>query len=793
MQNALPRYLCLFSFLALWLGMGHLYFPLWASLLCLSILLIILIILRQRSFWAYPIVLLCFALLGPITMGLSPTASVQKVWSGLVKSSVNKPQRISGVVSGRLSLKSTKSGWQQFDIDKVVIHRDKESFSIPGKLLIRSSAEKVSLSYGDEVEVNALLTKPTGLRNPNGFDYQKYLERNQIFAIATTKSIKKLGLASGWDGLWLSYKSHFIHVLKTYLPENTYLTAAALFLGERKGLDYEFRQALAQTGTLHLFAISGLHVGIVAGFVLWLMRCLGFKRMWAHTFTGLFVLHYALLSGASSSSMRAAIMTCAILWAMSIRRRPAALNALGVAGIGLLCFNPSEIHNPGFTLSFVATMGLIAIVPLFYSVDDIRNLRSGIWYKKFEAYAMSCVVISICAWFITLPWSAYYFHNFNWVSPILNIFLIPVVTVLVALLLCFICLASFLPLAGNMLSPQITHLVDALIQSVMVVDQWDVLQWATKSFSIWVWLIYGFGIIWLIISPTRGRVMRLVVILLIISNGLLLNSVLAHTKPSQLKVTFFDIGQGDCTLIEFASGGRLLVDTGKAGFGGGLSVIAPYLRAQGLDRIDAIVITHPQFDHAGDISALVEQMNIGAVITNGDDVSTDFFRRAKESVAKKHIPFLTLDSDHTIRGFKDVLIEVLHPSSSSHGVLDLNNRSIVLRVLTPQGSVLLTGDIEKDAMRRINLSGQSIQASLVKVPHHGAAINQDGKEFLNQSKADIWVIPVGEDNRYGHPKKVTWDYLKQTQKPVYRNDYHGAIQFTKRSLNKPWEVVTFAN
>ncbi|MFT5207716.1 MAG: competence protein ComEC, partial [Candidatus Omnitrophota bacterium] len=365
--------------------------------------------------------------------------------------------------------------------------------------------------------------------------------------------------------------------------------------------------------------------------------------------------------------------------------------------------------------------------------------------------------------------------------------------VLVALLLCFVCLASFLPLAGNMLSPHIAWLSDILIQCVTVVEQWDVLQWTPTAFSIWPWLIYGFGIIWLIISPMRGRIIRLIALLLIISNCLLLNSVLAHTKPNEFRITFFDVGQGDCTLIEFASGGRLLVDTGKAGFGSGLSVVAPFLRAQGINRIDAIVITHPQYDHAGDISALVEEMHIGAVITNGDDVKADFFERAKMSMTKKQVPLLTLDSDHTIRGFKDVKIEVLHPSSSSHGVLDLNNRSIVLRIITAYGAVLLTGDIEKEAMRRINLSGQSIQASIVKVPHHGAAINQDGQQFLNRSKADMWVIPVGADNRYGHPKQVTWDYLKQTNKPIYRNDYHGAIQFTKKSLKDPWKVVTFAN
>jgi len=259
-------------------------------------------------------------------------------------------------------------------------------------------------------------------------------------------------------------------------------------------------------------------------------------------------------------------------------------------------------------------------------------------------------------------------------------------------------------------------------------------------------------------------------------NVFLFDRVLHAAQAPPLKVTFFDVGQGDSIFFEFPSGGNLLVDAGRGGQRDiGRTVIRPYLESQGIRKIDAIVITHPQFDHAGGIASLIQKFDVGMILENGQENDKLFFRTLTSEIAKHGVRRMSIARGDELKGFDDTSIDFLHPAGDVYETKDLNNQSVVMRLKSYNRTFLLTGDIEEKGIETLFETSLE-RVDVLKVPHHGSKMDFYAKELLEELRPLIAVIQVGLWNRYGHPHPETLNQISLVAGKLYRTDLDGAVQ-----------------
>jgi competence protein ComEC len=258
---------------------------------------------------------------------------------------------------------------------------------------------------------------------------------------------------------------------------------------------------------------------------------------------------------------------------------------------------------------------------------------------------------------------------------------------------------------------------------------------------------------------------------------------LKDSFQKDLKLTFIDVGHGDSILIEFPKGKKMLVDGGglhEDRFDTGKNVIAPFLWKKKIRRLDTLVLTHPDPDHLKGLNFIASQFSIGQFWDNGFETGSEPSLQLKETLRRKKIKTLSLNEETPPQIINEVEISVLNPPARNTGrrkvpnASDLNNSSLVLRLRFKNVSVLLAGDIEKEAEGRMLRKGYLLSAEMIKVPHHGSS-SSSSLLFLDRVKPAYAILSVGERNiaRLPHP-----DVLKRYERmgtEIFRTDRHGAI------------------
>jgi competence protein ComEC len=622
------------------------------------------------------------------------------------------------------------------------------------------------------VHFDAELVPRTTLRNPSP---HPRLSPTPESCWARWRGPPQLALreSSAWRTLIHGARSRVRDHLRSTLPDDAAAVARALVLGDGAALPYERRQLIASVGLAHLFAVSGLHIALVSGALVALLRWLfaglaiGFdaRRVAAGLGIPLTLLH-ATFAGGSPSASRAAA-TAALTWGLvAAGRRPSAPAISAAAALLLSAPDPSMALRPAFLLSIVATSAILSAPP------QARGVR---W-----RWLSSAATVSARTLVATAPLVWWWFGGVPLVGWLANIVVLPFGSWVVIPLGHLLAMTAWTPSWAKLPAEVFSLAARALLVACETLAPLAVTQRLPP-------LDPAQGLIVLVacglLLALRSWRPRLGIIVAAVAAWLLAeHALVAREQPrGRLRISFVDVGQGDAALIDLPDGALALVDTGQGGRHPASRELRGLLAARRRSRIDVLVITHGHPDHYGGLEELLDEVALGEIWLNGqllveerDGAMERLLATALDrGVRLRFSPELCA----TTHEFGGAEIELLWPCPRYDPLLDLNDNSMTLRLSYGRRSFLLTGDLEAEAERALLAHGLVPSADVLKVAHHGSRTSTT-KRFLRAVGPSLAVISSGAGNRYGHPSPIVLGRLRDAGVEILRTDRGGGVIFS---------------
>lgn len=686
---------------------------------------------------------------------------------------------------------AVRSGGLRFTMRVEAVRRGGGWQDASGRVVLTARRAERDWQRGDRLILRARLRPPRNFGNPGEFDYEHYLARRAIYTTGYADCDRE------WQRLprvhppdWRdTLRRHARATLQEVAPPHVRPIAAALLLGDGASLPPEMRRTYARAGVSHLLAISGLHIGLVAGtgygICRWLLgRCEFALLRWnvpklATAVAMPPVLAYAAVAGASAATLRATVMAVVFLSALLLDRSRHWPTAIAAAAAAVCISAPGALFEASFQLSFAA---VIAIVAGGRRVRDgydrwaerrLLRLTTPRWLAIERALVLS-QSITVLALLATAPLTLLHFQQLSLVGMVSNLVIVPVTGVAaVSIGLTAVLINPLAPGMGGVLFAACSAAIalgDTATTAFANLPGAD-LQLPTPG---WTEIAVYYALLaCTLLQPGRGR--RVLLATACAAASLQTATWWVERHGEELRVTFLSVGQGDCTLVEFPGGATMLVDGGGISptFDVGTRVVAPALSRRMLRRLDVIVLTHPDFDHYGGLPTIVDRFRPTEFWSNGSHGSgrryDDFHRR----IAAADIRQVHAQRGYA-RSFGGVEVRVLHPppgSSRPH-----NDDSIVLRITYAGVSFLLTGDVEHGGERHLARTAGGLRTSVLQVPHHGSRTSSTDT-LLDAAQPDIAVISSGHRNRYNLPHPAVVERYEQRGVDVLRTARDGAIEF----------------
>ncbi|BDE04990.1 DNA internalization-related competence protein ComEC/Rec2 [Vulcanimicrobium alpinum] len=563
--------------------------------------------------------------------------------------------------------------------------------------------------------------------------------------------------------------------LRAQLPEPHATFVAGALWGERGTLPPDLRAAFQATGTVHVLVTAGLHLGVVAGLVLALLRLLRASRIVASLGTIPFVVAYAWLSGAHLPSQRAAVMVSAALLARACGARLVSWNALALAALAVAALWPAAVATVSFALSF----SCVGAIVLFARVIEQMLAKRGLPERLREALALT-IATQIGVW----PLSAAVFGTIAPYAVLANALVVP------GTALAIVCGAATLafapiPFAGTLAASASYWDVSAMLEVVRIVALLPGSQAFVAPPPAVAIVLYDAAAVASALVARRS--LHGAIGLLALASAAVMFTTL-RPPDGRLTITMLDVGQGDGIVVRTPRGRTILIDSGgrleRGVAEGGTSpaeqvgerVVLAYLRRQGIAHIDLLVNTHPHGDHVGGCSPIVEAMPVRMIFDSGQPYGGHAYRDCIASAKKHDVPIVIARRGLRWTSGDGVILDVLAPAEPFLAGTgdDVNENSIVAMLQYAGFRELLMGDAGEAAEARLIGSGDDLHAEVVKVGHHGSAYAST-PDFAAHVRPAIAVISVGRHNTFGHPAAATIDTWRSTGSRILRTDTCGAI------------------
>lgn len=661
-----------------------------------------------------------------------------------------------------------------------------------------------SLREGDGVRLRGTLRPAPGQRNPGGFDYGAYLARR---GICCTAYVDDPGAVTVLDRpkplvtrLIVGARDHVRRQIARYVPSaDGRAVLKALLLGDRSGISDTQRERFAQTGLMHLLAVSGLHVFLVGMVFYVLLRPLLMRLSLGWTtvettraaLTVLVLGVYMLLTGARPSIVRAVVMSTLLIGAILLQRSAHSLNTLGVAALLLLAIRPPALFDAGFQLSMAAVAGIVTLHPQI--VDNLPELWT---VSPVRSQAISVVSVSAVATISTAP---VLLLHFGWVSGaglFLNLLGIPCTALALSAAIALVALGGVWPTAGSAFGSSADLFVQGLLLASREGASW--LGWAGLRLSNpdgWTLgaLVAGIAALAQWTRP-RHRWRSVICALALATAGVWTGALTRQAAPT-LDLLFFDVGQGDAVLVTTPDRRRLLVDTGPTGGSSSAAAYAimPYLKQRGVEHLERVVVTHPDADHLGGLPSLLRSVSVGRVLHSGQQVHTDLYRRSRRLLRTKDVDQRALDRGDSLSLGPHVQTTVLGPPRrpARHGIDNENGASVVMNLSYGRVDVLLPGDIEEAAEQDlVGAYGDQLASEVVKVPHHGSETSSTDpfvEAVTDETTHPHAVVSVGRSNRFGMPSANVISRWASRGADVSSTAHRGAV-WLRTDGRRVWQV-----
>lgn len=593
-----------------------------------------------------------------------------------------------------------------------------------GRIQVTAYGVPPPLTVGQPIVAPLRLHAATGFRNPGTFDYSAYLAREGIRVIATVRAESIMPLDDPAPPWPVRVKREAVAAIGRALPPASAALLGGLLLGDRSGLPPDIDEAFRRAGVYHVLAVSGFNVALLATSVWALCSLARVGRRLAAIIAIVVVIGFALVVGPQPSVLRAAVMAVLVLAAVLLERDPSITNSLALAALAILAVRPGDLFDPGFQLSFAATLGIV-----------IAPLPRGV--------VLGALGASAAAQLAVLPITLVHFNQLSTVGLVANLGVVPLagaatVMGLVAVTCSFIS-EAVAAVAFDAVWPVLLAL-RGIVALAAAVPGAVVHLPAPSVFAV---ATYVGGLALLV-----ARRWRVAAILLAVALGAGAWPLVRPPDP-RLRVTVLDVGQGDAIVAETPDGRAILIDAGSGGprrLDAGERVVAPFLWNRGFLRLAGAVVTHDDSDHAGGMPAVRRLLRVDERWTG-------------------------LDPPAAARAFGGVLVAAL-PRLATGG--RRNDSGLVVRIEVGQVSFLLAADIEMARERELVGSGLPLAATVLKVAHHGSRSSTTA-EFLRAVRPAVAVISVGPRNGYGHPDPGVLARLTEAGARIYRTDRDGAV------------------
>jgi competence protein ComEC len=655
-------------------------------------------------------------------------------------------------------------------------------------IVIASARKFIGLTsrwnIGHAVAIQGTLDEFPRPRNPGEFDYGKYLTLNEIDGIVWLADTLPAPPPSGkWNpGIWFaSQRAGFGEIFDgLHGPQQAGFLRGVVF-GDRREIPTELKESFVNTGTIHILAVSGSNVAMIALGLYMILGIFRIPKHWIVALTILGLLYYMMVTGASSSIVRATIMGCVILIGQMLERRSDVYNSLSVSAMIILLLSPSQLFDTGFQLSFAAVLSIVAIYPRLNTF--IRRIPSRFEEIKAVDSVLKLFAVSLAAQLGTLPFTAYYFERFSVVSLAANLVVVPLVGVnlmLGCLTLIASAVSSWIAASYAALNEVLVSFLLGFVQAAASVPYAAV---ETAGFSLTSATIFYLCLV-CALNPGSRAVLKAGVAGLLIVGIVSTIPFLTLNPGGTLRVTALDVGQGDAILIEFPNKTTMLIDAGPKdpGYDAGERILLPFLKRRGITRIDRLIVSHPHSDHIGGMPSLLAMMSVG-MIMEADTATASRLHRSVRTTAGGGTEWRRVHMGTELSPDPSARVYCLSPSALSDP--NLNNRSVVVKVIYGQTSVLLSGDAEKEAEKDVyRRFGSFLDSDILKAGHHGSSTSSSSP-FLDSITPNFAIISVGKRNKFGHPSPDVVRELERRETRVLRTDREGAIIF--ESDGTRWE------
>lgn len=647
------------------------------------------------------------------------------------------------------------------------------------------------IRQGDVVRLRGSLRLPPKLRNPGGFDYRAYLSRRGVCCTMYVGEPDHVSVRGSRRGRLQSFlvvaRAYIRTQVARYVPNaSTEAVLRALLLGDRSRITDAQRDRFAKTGLMHLLAVSGLHVFLV-GMVLYvllrpfLMR-LGLRwravEITRAVLTVLVLGGYMLLTGGRPSVVRAVIMATLFIGGVVFQRSAHPLNTLGVAALILLALRPPALSDVGFQLSISAVAGIVTLNPRLLGAvsEQYRTSQVANWL-------VSTGTVSAAAILGTAP--VLLFH-FGWVSVaglLLNVVGIPCTGLALSAAILMVATGGVWSLPGASFGSAADLFVQGLLATSRYGAEW--FSWAGVRMAmpdLWVLGALVAALIALAQWPRPRLRWRWIIVVLVVATVSVWDGVVGRGSKPTLEAVFFDVGQGGATLLTTPQESHVLIDAGPRSPSGSAAefVILPYLERWGIQKLDAVVVTHPDEDHLGGVPTLLKEVSVVQVVDNGRPANTELYDEFKRLHERSGTLRRTVQRGDTLLTDSSVRIQVLAPPRKGRARIETeNNASVVLRVSYGEVDFLLPGDVEARAENDlVQTYGEQLESEVVKVPHHGSSTSSTPRFVRSASDPEeklYAVISVGRNDQYGMPHDTVLTRWQDHGAKVRNTAENGAV------------------